>query len=97
MSQVKADTGPVTSFILDKLAPFFSSAPEANPNFLGYQTPSGFVPKGSSAPVGGNSFTSNITVNATPGMSVEDLAGKVAEANESWWDGKMRSAASGVE
>lgn len=97
VSQVKADTGPVTSFLLDKLAPFFSSAPEANPNFLGYQTPSGFVPKGSPAPAGGNSFTSNITVNATPGMSVEDLAGKVAEANESWWDGKMRSAASGVE
>lgn len=86
--------------LLDKAARFIGlapSAPETNPNFLGYQTPSGFVPKGASTPAGGNSFTSNITVNATPGMSVEDLAGKVAEANESWWDGKMRSAASGVE
>lgn len=66
-----------------------------NPNFLGIQTPQGFVPK-SQLDANGN-FTSNITINATPGMSTDELAGKVAEAQESWWDSKMRSTLVGAE
>lgn len=65
------------------------------PGFVGIQTPQGFVPK-SQLDANGN-FTSNITINATPGMSTDDLAGKVAEAQESWWDSKMRSTLVGAE
>ncbi len=65
------------------------------PGFVGIQTPQGFVPK-SQLDANGN-FTSNITINATPGMSTDELAGKVAEAQESWWDSKMRSTFVGAE
>lgn len=95
VAQVQAETGPLEKFLIgaiqtiggDGTTPFKSAMD--NPNFLGLQTPQGFVPR-SQLDSNGN-FTSNITINATPGMSADDIAGKVAEAQETWWDSKMRS------
>lgn len=100
-AQIQADTGPVEKFLIgalqtlggNGLSPFKNEM--SNPNFLGIQTPQGFVPR-SQLDANGN-FTSNITINATPGMSTDELAGKVAEAQESWWDSKMRSTLVGAE
>lgn len=42
-------------------------------------------------------FRADITVNAAPGMSVQEVAGAVSTANEDWWNSKMRETAAGVE
>ncbi len=49
---------------------------------------------------GGNvssSFRSNITINAAAGAKPEDIAGAVREANEEFWNSKMREAAPAVQ
>lgn len=42
-------------------------------------------------------FKADITVNAAPGMSAQEVSNQVIMASDDWWNGKMRETAAGVE
>lgn len=69
--------------------------------FGGGSSPAASVGAGVNVPkmpvVNAPQFRADITVNAAPGMSAQDVAEQVKFASDDWWNGKMREAAAGVE
>lgn len=65
----------------------------------GGASPSASVASSPSKPptVNAPQFRADITVNAAPGMSAQEVSNHVIMASDDWWNSKMRETAAGVE